>query len=412
MKLIERYIFRRAGVAMAMILGSLVGVVWIIQALKELDVVTTKGQTIIAYLALTTLAIPMLILRWIEQGGVWNANSGQIQSLTCDPPQIVFESDTELSDCLAQSLSITAEYVDGAREVMTHSCRFSSRDEGVAVVTDDGMIIPQRPGDTAVIVSLANAFVAVNVLVPQPAHRLPRRASFGTASNAIDLHIDEKLAQLRIVASKPASDEEFLRRVMIDTIGAIPSPDDVRRFCADVHPEKRVRKIDELLAHPMHAALWATRMCDITKCDVRTMGEDDKIATRRAQMWHDWFRQRFADNCSYVDIVRGVLTATSREGRELHDWMECEEQRIHASRESFDPSYAERDTLDLFWRRAGDEDEAVLKELSELTAVAFLGVRLNCAQCHKHPFDRWTQDDYASFTNIFSRRRVWQFHRA
>ena len=222
-------------------------------------------------------------------------------------------------------------------------------------------------------------------------------------SNAIDVRINEKLARLKIVPSGPASDEEFLRRVTIDTIGAIPSVDDVRRFCADSNPNKRGQKIDELLAHPMHAALWATRMCDITKCDVGSMGEDDVLGDRRAQMWHDWFRTRFANNMSYAEIVRGVVTSTSREGLAVREWMKREEQLIHRSRESFENDYAQRDTLDLYWRRVGTDREATLKANAELTAAGLTGVRLNCAQCHKHPFDRWTQDDYAAFANIFSR---------
>jgi hypothetical protein len=208
---------------------------------------------------------------------------------------------------------------------------------------------------------------------------------------------------LNIVPAERCTDEEFLRRVTIDTIGAIPEPEELIRFCADTSPAKRERKIEELLAHPMHAALWATRMCDMTKCDVRSMGDDELLAARRAQMWHDWFRKRFSDNTSYAEIVRGVVTATSREDLAVSDWMQREEELIQKSRESFAGNYADRDSLDLYWRRVNSDAQAQLKANAELTAVAFTGVRLNCAQCHKHPFDRWTQDDYAAFANIFSR---------
>jgi len=112
---------------------------------------------------------------------------------------------------------------------------------------------------------------------------------------------------------------------------------------------------------------------------------------------------RFERNDPYDEIARGVITATSREGQGVKQWIEREEELIHRARHSFDHNYADRDSLDLFWRRAGSDKEAILKSYAELTAVAFMGVRLNCAQCHKHPFDRWTQEDYIAFTNVFSR---------
>lgn len=338
------------------------------------------------------------IKQWIDNGAPWDEGSGRVRALTVDPSQVVFTEDAN-----TQSLTVTAEFADGASEAVTHLCQFSSRDEGIAVVEPSGRVSGSRHGDTSIIVSYRNAFASVSVLAPfrRDANHEPNTAD--TELNAIDARINEKLSQLNIVPSRRSTDEEFLRRVMLDTIGSIPTPNQVLRFCASANPIKREQKIEELLAHPLHAALWATRMCDITKCDVGSMGEDQLLGARRAQMWHDWFRRRFENNTSYAQIVRGVVTATSREGLNVTEWMDREEQLIHRSRESFDNNYAERDSLDLYWRRVGTDRDATLKANAELTAVAFTGVRLNCAQCHKHPFDRWSQDDYAAFANIFSR---------
>jgi hypothetical protein len=334
----------------------------------------------------------LTIRRWIEQGARWQAGSGSVKSLTVTPTQVVFDGAGD--SVSSESLAITAEFSDGSRELVTHLCQFTSRDEGVALVDSSGKVSRSDHGDTSIIVSYGNAFAAISVLAPHPKDASGKLSVEVSPTNSIiDKHVNEKLSRLNIVPSGSATDEEFLRRVMLDTIGAIPTPDNVLSFCADARPDKRERKIDELLSHPMHAALWATRMCDITKCD---------IDSRQAQMWHDWFRRRFADNTSYAEIVRGVVTSTSREGLDINEWMQREEQLVHASRESFENNYAERDTLDLYWRREGDDSEATLKANAELTAAAFTGVRLNCAQCHKHPFDRWTQDDYAAFANIFS----------
>ena len=108
-------------------------------------------------------------------------------------------------------------------------------------------------------------------------------------------------------------------------------------------------------------------------------------------MWHDWFRKRIQENMPYDEIVRGVLCATSREDRSPEEWVsefKALEQEAH---KGFKTSYAERQTLDLFWRR---QQPVTVEEWAEKTAAAFMGIRLECAQCHKHPFDRWTQTDY------------------
>ena len=341
------------------------------------------------------------IKKWIEDGAQWNEGSARIKKLTVEPSRVVFDKDSN------SQLAVTAEFLDGSREEVTDLCQFTSRDEGIATVKPTGQVVRSRHGDTSVIVSYAKAFASVSVLAPfpDPAKREPSvpTAEATSQKTFIDAQVDEKLSQLNLVASGPATDEEFLRRIMLDTIGTIPTAEQVMEFCENAAADKREKKIDELLVHPMHAALWATRMCDITKCDVGSMGENERMGARRAQMWHDWFRKRFEANTSYAEMVGGVVKGTSRNGKDHSEWMSDEEQLIHRSRESFESNYAERELLDLFWRRMGPDSEATLKANAELTAVAFTGVRLNCAQCHKHPFDRWTQDDYAAFANIFSR---------
>src|SRR5262249_23108518 len=152
---------------------------------------------------------------------------------------------------------------------------------------------------------------------------------------------------------------------------------------------------------PLHAALWATRFCDITGNDESTMEDPPELTSKRAKMWHDWFRRRIADNVSYERIVRGVLCATSRDGTNVDAWINQEVALVEAARTGFKSDYGLRHGLDLFWRRMGGEDFFPLEQMAERTAAAFLGVRIECAQCHKHPFDRWTQADYRAFANVF-----------
>jgi hypothetical protein len=121
-------------------------------------------------------------------------------------------------------------------------------------------------------------------------------------------------------------------------------------------------------------------------------------------MWHDWFRRRVQDNVPYDEVVRGVLCGTTRGDQELATWMDEETDRLtEARRRGSDPSYAARPFLDLYWRRAVPPER-----MAELTAAAFMGIRVQCAQCHRHPFDRWSQADYRAFANAFAPVRFGQ----
>jgi hypothetical protein len=202
-----------------------------------------------------------------------------------------------------------------------------------------------------------------------------------------------------MVPSDLSSDAEFLRRITIDTIGTLPTPEEVRKFLEDSSKDKREKKIDELLKHPMHAALWATKFCDITGNNTDGLEQPQQRRPYLSQMWHDWFRKRLTDNVAYDEIVKGVLTATSREGKKVDEYVKQIEAFEEAQDKGEKTKYAERATLDLFWRKQGAVTTA---EWGEKTAAAFLGVRLECAQCHKHPFDRWTQADYRAYANVFA----------
>jgi hypothetical protein len=200
-----------------------------------------------------------------------------------------------------------------------------------------------------------------------------------------------------MVPARLCSDSEFLRRVTLDTIGTLPTPDEVRAFIADKRLDKRSRKIDELLTHPMHAALWATKLCDITGNNTDSLEVPQQRRPQLSQMWHDWLRKRLAANVPYDQLVHDILCATSREGKSPQEYVK-QVKKIEEVQKQFNRPYAERATLDLFWRR---QQQVPPDQWGQKTAAAFLGVRLECAECHKHPFDRWTQVDYRAYGNIF-----------
>jgi hypothetical protein len=335
-----------------------------------------------------------LFRQWIADGARWAKGSGAVESVTITPAEYTFRAPGETG-----RLKVRAHFADGSEEDITAFCEFRVNDDAVADVNPVGEVSALRPGDTAVVVSYRGQVLPVRVLVPREAPKGFRYPNVPTVSY-IDREVFAKLRRLNIVPSELSSDAEFLRRVTIDTIGTLPEPDEVRAFLADPDPNKRARKIDELLAHPLHAALWATKFSDITGNNTDLLEQPNDLKTKRSQMWYDWLRKRLADNMPYDEIVRGILCATSRDGLSPEEWLKQAKAIDEEAAKGFETDYASRPSLDLFWRR---QQQVPPEQWGEKTAAAFLGVRLECAQCHKHPFDRWTQADYRSYANVFAR---------
>jgi hypothetical protein len=330
---------------------------------------------------------------WIADGATWSKGSGDVAQLTLIPAEYATVAPGQTGQVRAR-----ARFADGSEEDVTHLCDYRTQDEAVAGVLEPGVIRASRAGDTALLVSYRGNVRSLRVLVPVPAppgFRYPQTPE----ANYVDREVLAKLRLLNVVPSELSSDAEFLRRVTIDTIGSLPAPEEVRRFLTDRDPKKREKKIDQLLAHPLHAALWATRFSDITGNNTSALrGTTRGAEAKYSQMWHDWFRKRLAANTPYDQIVKGVLTATSRDGRTREEWLEEVDEVESTVARAFVTSYARRASLDLFWKLG---KAPTLEQFAERTASAFLGVRLECAQCHKHPFDRWTQSDYRAYANLF-----------
>jgi hypothetical protein len=340
-----------------------------------------------------------LLRAWIAQGAKWGPGDSSVKRIEVQPREHRFVKPGE-----TVPLRVQVEFGDGSREDMTPFCEFRVKDDYIAEVSPTGEVRGLRPGDTAVVIGYRGQLLTSRVYVPvpvDPGFAYPAEPEV----NFIDREVFNKLRLLNIIPSELATDAEFLRRVTLDAIGTLPTPEEVRAFLADPSPDKRVRKIEALLTHPMHAALWATKFCDITGNNLDVMEEPAELGPKRAKMWHDWFRKRIAENVPYDQIVRGVLTATSRDGVDVERWIQVEVARHQATRRGYHTDYAERPSLDLFWRRLANDDFFPLEQMAELTASAFLGVRLACAQCHKHPYDRWTQADYRAYANVFAQTK-------
>jgi hypothetical protein len=328
---------------------------------------------------------------WVAGGATWTPGSGAITDLRLTPSDFaVVPAETALQ------VKVTATFADGSSEDITPFCDFRVTDDAIAAVSPLGEVTARQPGDIGLTVLYRGAVRALRVLVPAPAS-----GAFPDVKpvNTIDREVLAKLKLLNMPPSELTDDLTFLRRLTIDAIGILPTPEEARAFLADASPDKRARKIDELLAHPLHAALWATKLSDITGNNTDALEVPVQLRSRRSQMWHDWLRKRIADNQPYDELVHDILTATSRDGREPEEWLAEQKKIDEQLAKGFDSDYPEKKTLDLFWRR---QQQVPVEQWGEKVAAAFLGVRLECAQCHKHPTDRWTQDDYWGFANVFA----------
>ncbi|MCS7045476.1 MAG: PSD1 and planctomycete cytochrome C domain-containing protein [Gemmataceae bacterium] len=335
-----------------------------------------------------------ILREWIAAGAPWSKGSGDVAQVILNHQEIVFGKADEI-----RQVQVRVRFTDGTEADLTAFCDFRTNDDAVADVTPLGVVRSIRPGSTAIVVSYRGQVLPVRVMVPM---ELPAGYVYPAIPevNYVDREVFSRLKKLNMVPSELCSDAEFLRRVTIDTTGQLPSPEEVRAFLANPDPHKRAKKIDELLCHPLHAAMWATKFCDITGNDTQSLeGQAPLLKAKRSQQWYEWLRKRFAENMPYDEIVRGILCATSREGMSPEEWIEHVRKIDEQTEEGFDTDYAQRKTLDLYWRR---QQNVSIELWGERTAAAFLGVRVECAQCHKHPFDRWSQVEYRAYANIFS----------
>lgn len=335
------------------------------------------------------------LLRWIENGATYDPKRElALERVEVTPGEALLH----IASDPGYPLTVHAVFADGRRQDVTALAVYSSLDEGIAQVDAAGRVSGRRVGDTFIIVSYLGKFGRFQALVPAAPGK-PERDTLAGSNHFIDEHVGAKLRRLNIPSSPLCDDETYLRRVMIDLIGVTPSPDEVRSFVKDPRPDKRSRKVEELLARPEYAQWWATKFSDITGNDNRYLGA---LNYKDGYNWWNWLRARLERNMPYDELVRNILLATSREGRSKEEhlrWLDEESPRMQDLKR-WDMRYHERQTLDLFWSKSSNRaPEVVGQEIS----YAFLGMKLECAQCHKHPFDRWTQEDFWSFAAFFTR---------
>ena len=331
-----------------------------------------------------------LLRRWVE-AGVRKEAGAKLARLEVVPPELVFAADGE-----RKPLRVLASWSDGSVEDVTPLCRYSTNDEAVAVVDGDGVVTSQGRGDTHVVACYDSGVAVVPVLRPVSG-TVGRDYPDVPTPTKIDELVVAKLRKLGVVPSALCSDAEFLRRVSLDMTGTLPTPAEVEAFLADSLPHKRARKIDELLNRPTYAARWATKLCDITGNSPRHF-QDQAPPDEYARHWYAWIERRVRENAPYDKLVAGIVLGSSRRPGQSYAEYVGEESAYHRTTDP--PDFTARETMPYYWAR---HNTRTPEERALNFSYAFLGVRIECAQCHKHPFDRWTQADFQGFTALFDR---------
>jgi hypothetical protein len=304
-----------------------------------------------------------LLRRWIQQGTPKGSDKDpRVTSIQCFPKARVVGLNAK------QQLLVTAFYSDGTSRDVTHEAQFKSNELNLAVVDETGLIQTlDSTGDTSVMARYMGQVDVCNLSIPLAEVSAKAPVVVIPKKNYIDVLVQKKWQQLKITPSPLADDATFLRRAYLDVIGTLPTPAEARAFLVDKSADKREKLIDSLLARNEYADFWAVKWGDL----LRNQRHGQKEHQRGTFAFHAWIRNAFATNMPYDQFVRNIIAAQG--------------------------------TVDqhppVVWFRTVRN----LTHQTNDTAQLFLGTRINCAQCHHHPYEKWSQDDYYQLQAFFAR---------
>ena len=299
------------------------------------------------------------IYEWIAQGAPYgDPQKDSVVTLDIEPKEISMQKPGE-----SAAVRVVARFADGQSRDVTKEATVESNTPDLAKV-DGASVAGERVGEATLLVRYQGKFstVPVTIVNPKPGFAwkpLPQH-------NYIDQHIDAKLQKLRIQPSPATDDAAFLRRVSLDLTGQLPTPDEVRAFLTDATPSrmKRAKRIDKLIGSPAFVDHWTVKWGDLLQSSRKFLGEKGTYGFR------EWIRESIEKNKPYDQLVRELITTRGS----TYD---------HPAGNYF---------------RATREPKPTM----EKTTQVFLGVRMVCAQCHDHPFERWTQNQYYQMAAFFS----------
>ena len=299
--------------------------------------------------------------RWMMQGTpMGEGNAPTLQKLTVFPTYRVMDRKSQ------QQIAVQAHYSDGLIRDVTRQAQFQSNESGLAAVDGEGLVqIFDQAGEAAVMARYMGQVAVFRALVP---HGPPSQNFPGfVPANYVDELTMARWKKLGLSPSPPATDGEFLRRVTLDLCGRLPTLEETKAFLADKDAGKRPRLIDRLLESPDYAAYFAMRWSSILRNSQLAGSEQVSYA------FHDWIRDMIARNRPYDEFVRGVVAVAG----EWHD----------------------APAVNWYWQMRDDQLHQPVAD----TAQVFLGLRLQCAKCHHHPYERWSQEDYYGLAGFFAR---------
>jgi hypothetical protein len=312
-----------------------------------------------------------LLLAWIAAGASSAPPStSHAEEPTAAEPRVtrleVIPATCTLAVGQTQRFLVRAHYADGSSRDATPQTLFTASDEPIATVDADGTAKAVGPGEGAVVIRY-QGLVAIARVVSPFARPRPTTGNPRPTTGAIDRLVSEKLAALGLQASGRCTDADFLRRAYLDVIGLPPTPEEARAFLWSSDKQKREKLIERLLARPEFADFWTLKWADILRAARGPLSEKGMYA------FHRWIRHSVALNRPWDQFARELLLARGS---------------------PFDQGAAN------YFRVARRPEE-----LAETTAQVFLGVRIQCAKCHNHPYERWTQNQYYQMAAFFARVR-------
>lgn len=302
-----------------------------------------------------------LIASWIADGA---------PRTPADAPRIVKVEAQPTAHALrpgeSVKIRVVAVYSDGSRRDVTEGSAFHSNDNTVASLAGEGVVkAGALPGEAAVMARYMNHIAVTAITIPLAG--TPAQGAYAVldSGHPVDGHVRDKLKVLGFTPSAPATDTTWLRRAYLRVIGRLPSPGEVTAFLGDTSPDRREKAIDRLLERPEYADFWANKWADLLRPNPYRAGIK---ATRTLD---SWLREAFRANMPYDRFATELVTA---QGTSWHNG-----------------------AVVIF----RDRPEPV--EIASMVSQIFLGVRLDCAKCHNHPFEVWSQDDFYGFAAFFSR---------
>ena len=301
------------------------------------------------------------ILEWLKNGAPQDKKDvKEAVSLEFFPKETVIQGKG------SQNISVRVTYSDGTNRDVTNLTTYISSDSSVGFVDKNGVLQNKNAGEAHIMARFGTLTALTRVI------SLPETAPMVTGlkrNNYIDDLVNQKLEKLRIQPSELCSDEVFIRRAFIDIVGKLPSEEDYHKFMQDKSEGKRDKLVDELLQKPEFVDVWVMKWAELLQ-----IRSNNNFSYKSTLLYYNWLKRKLTDNVPIDQIAVDLLSSTG--------------SNFKVPATSF--YTIERDKL----------------KLTENIAQIFMGTRIQCAQCHNHPFDRWTMNDYYSFSAFFSQFRT------